>query len=642
MSTSDPDRPGPQGHGGRPPPAGTWLVRAALLAAAAALLLVLGWSVRVGVSFALADLAELRFGVEGEIGSAVRLLSALMEGASGPLVLAAASAAVLAAGLGVGPAARRPAGEAARARLGRLWRDLTGLSADTARWIRGIPRRRGVWHAAALAVVVLGGLALRALYLSQPVRYDEAFTFVHFAARPAELGVSRYTYPNNHLLHTLLVHLVTSVFGSAPAVMRLPAFVAGVAVVPAAYAAWDALGDAGEALVAAAVAAVSTPLVLYSTNARGYAIVVLCSLLLVPLGARLLRRRDLAAWGLFCAVAAAALYAIPLALYPVGATLAWVALSGRSRVEAGGGERGGRPTGRPRKTLLTEAGAAAVVVALVAGWLYLPAVQRSGLPAIVANRFVTPSPLGEFLSGLPGFFGRVWTTWTAGWPDVAAVALGAFALIGLAGDLRRFLSVGPGEGPGERPGAPYPPVVLAWSLLVLAATRRASFARLWLFLLPVFGLLAARGLATSGRWIRRGVGRRVVGPAAALLLLAGLGGSVVATDAVVESTATGPFRDGEEVSRVLEERMGAGDRVLAQGPAEVVLEYWFHHRGIPGRRLNRWPDPGGRLYVVVDRTEGQSLAGIMAKIGVAGSDRIRSRRVAEFEHSALYALLPPE
>lgn len=625
-------------------PPGAGVLRAALLAAAAAGVLLLLWSGWLGARFALADLSGLRFAVQGDVGPLARVLAALLEGVSGPLLLAVASALLVAAALGVGPAGRRPAPETGRRRLGRLWRDLGRLAADAARWLRDLPGRRGVGHAAALGAVVAGGLALRALYLDGPVRYDEAFTFLHFAARPAELGISRYTYPNNHLLHTLLVHLTTAVAGSSPGVLRLPAFAAGVAVVPAAYAAWDALGEPEEGLVAAAVAAGATPLVLYSVNARGYSIVVLCGLLLVPPAARLLRRRDRAAWAVFCAVAAAALYAVPVALYPVGGVLAWLVLSGRS---------GGDAPVRPRRTLLAEALVAVAVVAVVVAWLYQPAVQRSGVAAVVANRFVQPSAPGEFVARLPGFLGDVWGTWTAGWPAPVAAALGALALAGTARDGGRLLGAGDGapsgEPPGERAAAAFPLVLLGWSLLLLAATRRASFARLWLFLLPLFGLQVARGLSWAAAGARRlagrgrpagGGARTALGPAAALLLLAGLGGSVVASDAVVESPATGPYRDGEAAARALAERLEDGDSVMAFGPAEVVLRYWHHHLGLPGEGVNEPPAPGGRVFVVVHRDEGQELADLMAKLGVAGSDRVRAEEVASFERSSVHVLLP--
>jgi len=75
------------------------------------------------------------------------------------------------------------------------------------------------------------------LLLHQPMRHDEANTFSELASRPLYYALSIYSAPNNHLLHTLLVHLSYSLFGNYPWAIRLPAFVAGLLLIPVSYAA---------------------------------------------------------------------------------------------------------------------------------------------------------------------------------------------------------------------------------------------------------------------------------------------------------------------------------------------------------------------------------------------------------------------
>ena len=60
------------------------------------------------------------------------------------------------------------------------------------------------------------------------MRFDEAFTFLRFASQPLLEGLTTYAEPNNHLFHTLLVHISTSLFGDQPWAIRLPALLAGV------------------------------------------------------------------------------------------------------------------------------------------------------------------------------------------------------------------------------------------------------------------------------------------------------------------------------------------------------------------------------------------------------------------------------
>src|SRR5678816_637484 len=68
-------------------------------------------------------------------------------------------------------------------------------------------------HRVALGLVLFLALAIRLYYLYQPIRYDEATTFLYFAVRPLPAAISDYSFPNNHIFHTLLVWLVTRILG---------------------------------------------------------------------------------------------------------------------------------------------------------------------------------------------------------------------------------------------------------------------------------------------------------------------------------------------------------------------------------------------------------------------------------------------
>src|SRR5207253_11250661 len=112
-------------------------------------------------------------------------------------------------------------------------------------------------------IVLAIGAALRVLYLAQPIRYDEAVTYMYFVRLPWAEALSTYTYPNNHLFHTLLAKASVTVFGNSPWALRLPAFFAGVLVVPASYLTIRALYGARAALIAAGLVASSGVLILY-------------------------------------------------------------------------------------------------------------------------------------------------------------------------------------------------------------------------------------------------------------------------------------------------------------------------------------------------------------------------------------------
>src|SRR5690242_8416460 len=103
---------------------------------------------------------------------------------------------------------------------------------EVARRIASEPR--GHWLA--LLGVLLLGVAVRARLLGGPMRYDEAFTLLNYAGPPVTTLLSNYSAPNNHILHSLLVHASTALLGYDPPAVRLPAFVAGCALVPLTYA----------------------------------------------------------------------------------------------------------------------------------------------------------------------------------------------------------------------------------------------------------------------------------------------------------------------------------------------------------------------------------------------------------------------
>ena len=91
-------------------------------------------------------------------------------------------------------------------------------------------------HRVAWLCILVIALDIRLLYLRQPMRYDEAITYMYFVRESWPDALSLYTYPNNHLFHTALAKACIAVFGNSPWVLRLPAFLAGTLIVPATYA----------------------------------------------------------------------------------------------------------------------------------------------------------------------------------------------------------------------------------------------------------------------------------------------------------------------------------------------------------------------------------------------------------------------
>ncbi|MBQ35936.1 MAG: hypothetical protein CME04_06060 [Gemmatimonadaceae bacterium] len=133
---------------------------------------------------------------------------------------------------------------------------------------------------AALGWILLATLAavlLRVPRLDQEITHDEAFSWLGYAVESYEQIFTTYHQPNNHILHTALMRLSSQVFdGHDEWMLRAPAFVSGVATVPAtAGLVAAALGSPTAGVVAAWHLALHPSHVSYSTSARGYSSLVL-------------------------------------------------------------------------------------------------------------------------------------------------------------------------------------------------------------------------------------------------------------------------------------------------------------------------------------------------------------------------------
>jgi hypothetical protein len=444
-----------------------------------------------------------------------------------------------------------------------------------------------IWLGAAMALAI----GIRLVFINQPMRYDEALTFNEFASRPLYYGLSFYPDPNNHLLNTLLVHVAFVGLGNQPWVLRLPALLAGVLLVPATYALARTLYDAKAAALSGVLVATLSYLVEYSTNSRGYTLQALCFVGMLGLAAAAVRRDRLTALLLAAFVGAAGAYAVPTMLYGVTIVGAWLALEMRRSSRSGHVEW--------RHVL-----ASGLILGLVVTLVYLPVILISGPDKLVANRFVVPLDAGELAAQLPRSLAQTWALWNRDipWPLAGLLVVGFVAATMMDLQRRRV------------PLGILAPVVCLGLVLI---QRVAPFERVWLFLLPLYCVLASAGLA-----------RFVDGRVLAVVFGATVGFATLSSGSILRSTETGAFPDAEAVARSLSGRLSDGDAVVTTLPASLPeLQYYFPRSGLPVQALVRLPDDAAHLYVIVAVDRVPSVAGWTGPV-----------EIGRYPESALFAL----
>jgi uncharacterized membrane protein len=351
----------------------------------------------------------------------------------------------------------------------RVSGDASRIRSDAATALRQIPAS----HLAAIALLTILAVVLRSAHMNDPMRSDENQTFLLYSGQSLLDAVWRFDTTNNHILYSALARLSIVIGGPTPAMARLPEMVFGVLLVPATAIALRRAWTPPAALVAAAVVSAMPYLIAFSTNARGYSLVMFFFLLAVPPAIRLRSHFDAVAWLALGWCAALALLTNATAIYPFGALFAWIAIA--------------RVMRRDRQGATIEVGSAGVAVGAMCWMLYGPAITAMGTEALFRNPWMAPPPWEVFASTwlvtLDGTLRELWWQWGWGIPVIATAVMFAAMILALASEVRsRWLASG------------LLVTSLAWSILLAISSHRLPYTRVLLPFLPLLLTAAAAGV----------------------------------------------------------------------------------------------------------------------------------------------------
>ena len=478
--------------------------------------------------------------------------------------------------------------------------------------------RKDRLYLAALLIVTLLALLIRLVFISRPMRHDEAYTFIAFASRSLGVVISDYHLPNNHVFHTLLVYLAYHLLGNQPWIIRLPALVAGVLVVPATYWVGNRFYNRNTAIVSAALVASSSPFIDYSTNARGYSLLSLFALLVLALGVHVKEKNNLIAWILIVSLSALGFYTNPTMLYPFGILMTWLLVSALLKDVS--------LAYSPRFIYyLLSAG---ICVALLTILLYAPILIFSGLDNLVGNSIVASLSWEDFQQSIWVRAQNTWEDWTAGVPLFMTMLLVIGTIISLV--FHRRLS------PHR---LPLQIAAVIWIAITLILQRVAPWPRIWLFLLPLFIIWASAGLTYMLHLATRERLAFENGYLAILGVVILLPVFLLATFSINPPYPAQTIGIEEEITRYLKDYLQPGDVVAAVSPMRAQVGYYFSAYDIPDDFFYDHQSEFDRAIVLVNEKHDQTLESVIEHEGLPKIlDSNQARLIHRFKYAILYEI----
>ncbi len=316
------------------------------------------------------------------------------------------------------------------------WRRIRGDLLSLWQYCR--PNKDEKYFLIALAGITLWGAAIRLVNILAPISHDEAYTATVFSPS-LFYAMTNYHAPNNQVLHTILVHFSTAAFGFQTWSVRLPAFLAGTMIIPAAYWLGKEMYDRYSALLAAVLIAWWPIQVGYSTNARGYSLVALLSLMVFWMGLIVRREKNLVGWLLIVLLSALGFYAVPVMLFPFGILFVWLFLENLVAVPGLGY--------RSKWAFIKYWTFAGLGAALLTYVLYSPIFIYGGMMQFFQNGI--QNPFNQALLLAQYTFHGVYSDWVSGVSDLMSLAMTSGLLLSLIFHRRLSLlkdSVASGNG----------------------------------------------------------------------------------------------------------------------------------------------------------------------------------------------------
>jgi len=455
-------------------------------------------------------------------------------------------------------------------------------------------QKRDLGFLAGVLALIFLAVVFRMENANSPMKHDEAYTYITFS-RSLFSAITDYSKPNNHILHSILVFFSTKIFGKGAWVVRLPAFLAGVLLVPASYWLASRLYDRWTALGTAFLVAWFPPLVAYSNDARGYTMVALFALITLALGDHVRKEKNLFFWGLISLFSALGLYTIPTMLYPFGVLFAWLFLENQVS---------GPGPYRTKKEFFMYWLAAGLGAAVLTAIFYTPILIYTGPEKLFANDMLAPVPWKDLLVTVSARIQGTWVEWTTQVPIVVVILLEIGWVLSLAFHFKI-----------AQARIPVQLAALLWFSALELIQRANAEARVWSFLMPLMLLWAAAGAFGLLQKVRLkfSLGIPLAAPVFGLILIYGFWH---ASWLMPQLQTLWAARSKQEVAVLfIQSQLQQDDLIVVSSPDDAAVWYYSDLHGIPEAHFNAKTMVFKRAVVLVDSQWQQTLPGVLQDRG---------------------------
>jgi len=416
-----------------------------------------------------------------------------------------------------------------------------------------------------LGLITLIGFILRLFVINNPIGYDEAYTFIHFASKHFKFILADYHAPNNHILNSILIGISYRIFGDQLWIVRLPALIASVLGVPVAYFTARRFFIREQALAASAILAVSPSLINDAANGRGYTLLALLALLLANFAGLLIKKQDRVALIAYATTGALGFYTIPIFLYPMAGISLWVAVT--CLVEKDSWNNKFRKLG-----IFLGACFASGILTLI---LYSPVIIfGTGFQSIIGNDIVKPLSWFKFNENFVYRMVWTWDTWMLLLsPTVQYLLAGGF-LISV------FL-----YRKASNQKIPMQVALVLAPIILMFVQRQTPLPRIWSYLEVFYLFFSAVGLAWLAETLLHKFANQFptdkILPTAILLIVLLTFGTVIINTFNPKAIADRTVKPEQLAAEYLAEHITPQDTVIAIAPTDMATAYYLKIHGIP-------------------------------------------------------------